>query len=155
LADPALWISQVHPGDWDRVLAEIEASFATLTPLVDEIRMQSRSGALVWFHTEAKPVPDPSGRTLYLQGILMDITARGRRTLRRARQLWRKGVSCPVSLKTRRISIVITIQYHPGQRAKGGPCLCHPLVGKKCYEVFHEADEPCAICPHAPLTRQS
>ncbi len=78
LADPAIWKSQVHPDDRDRVLAEIEASFATLTPLVDEIRMQSRSGALVWFHTQARPVPDPSGRTLYLQGILMDITDRKR-----------------------------------------------------------------------------
>ena len=75
LADPALWKSQIHPDDRDRVLAEIEASFATLTPLVDEIRMQSRSGALVWFHTEARPVPDPSGRPLYLQGVLLDITA--------------------------------------------------------------------------------
>ena len=78
LADPDLWKSQVHPDDRDRVLAEIEASFATLTPLVDEMRMQSRAGALVWFQVQAMPVPDPSGRALYLQGVLLDITDRKR-----------------------------------------------------------------------------
>ena len=78
LADPAIWKSQVHPDDRDRIMAEIEASFATLTPLVDEMRMQSRSGALVWFQTQARPVPDPSGRTLSLQGVLLDITDRKR-----------------------------------------------------------------------------
>ena len=36
-----------------------------------------------------------------------------------------------------------------------------PLVGKKCYEAFHETGEPCAICPvrapwrPATLTRKS
>ena len=62
LADPAIWKSQVHPDDRDRILAKIEASFATLTPLVDEMRMQSRSGALVWFQVQAMPVSEPSGR---------------------------------------------------------------------------------------------
>jgi PAS domain-containing protein len=38
LADPAIWKSQVHPDDRDRVMAEIETSFATMTPVVDEIR---------------------------------------------------------------------------------------------------------------------
>jgi diguanylate cyclase (GGDEF)-like protein/PAS domain S-box-containing protein len=154
LADPALWISQVHPDDRDRVLAEIEASFSTLTPLVDEIRMQSRSGTYVRFHAQAMPVPDPSGRTLYLQGILMDITLRkeAEGALRRAEAALEErerflssifeSIQDGISIIDNDLNIIRVNRAKERDHA-----YAIPLVGKKCYEVFHEADEPCAICP--------
>ena len=138
LADPAIWKNQVHPDDRDRVLAEIEASFATLTPLVDEIRMQSRSGALLWFHAEARPVPAPSGRPLFLQGVMMDITDRkeAEAALRRAEAALEERerfLSSIFDSIQDGISIIDPrAQYHPGQPGqRAGPCLCHAPGGQK------------------------
>ncbi len=154
LADPAIWKSQVHPDDRDRVLAEIEESFATLTPVVDEIRMQSRSGALLWFHTEARPVPAPSGRPLFLQGVMMDITDRkeAEEALRRAEAALAErerflssifdSIQDGISIIDRELNIV---RVNRGKERDHAYAM--PLVGKKCYEAFHEASEPCAVCP--------
>jgi diguanylate cyclase (GGDEF)-like protein/PAS domain S-box-containing protein len=154
LADPAIWKNQVHPDDRDRVLAEIEASFATLTPIVDEIRMQSRSGDFLWFHTEARPVPAPSGRPLFLQGFMMDITARkeAEAALRRAEAALEErerflssifdSIQDGISIIDPELNIV---RVNRGKERDHAYAM--PLVGKKCYEVFHEASEPCALCP--------
>ncbi|OGR30049.1 MAG: hypothetical protein A2139_04565 [Desulfobacca sp. RBG_16_60_12] len=154
LADPAIWKSQVHPDDRDRVLAEIEASLATLRPVVDEIRMQSRSGALRWFHTEARPVPAPSGRPLFLQGVMMDITDRkeAEAALRRAEAALEErehflssifdSIQDGISIIDPELNIV---RVNRGKERDHAYAM--PLVGKKCYEAFHEASEPCAICP--------
>ncbi|MGO8762518.1 MAG: diguanylate cyclase [Desulfobaccales bacterium] len=154
LADPAIWKNQVHPDDRDRVLAEIEASFATLTPLVDEIRMQSRAGALLWFHAEARPVPAPSGRPLFLQGVMMDITARkaAEAALRRAeaaleeRERFLSSIFDSIQDGISIIDPQLTI-IRVNQGKERDHAYAMPLVGKKCYAAFHETSEPCPICP--------
>jgi diguanylate cyclase (GGDEF)-like protein/PAS domain S-box-containing protein len=148
LADPDLWKSQVHPDDRDRIMAEIEASFATLTPLVDEIRMQSRSGALLWFHTQAMPVPDPSGRILYLQGVLMDITDRKRveEALEASEFRYRtlvENVDLGITLIGSDYKIIMT-------NAGMGKIFGKPpqeFVGKYCFREFEKRE---GICPHCP-----
>ena len=151
LADPAIWKSQVHPDDRDRILAEIEASFATLTPLVDEMRMQSRSGALVWFQTQAMPVPDPSGRTLYLQGVLLDITDRKRveEALEASEFRYRtlvENVDLGITLISSDYKIIMT-------NAGMGKIFGKPpqeFVGKYCFQEFEKRD---GICPHCPAVK--
>jgi diguanylate cyclase (GGDEF)-like protein/PAS domain S-box-containing protein len=148
LADPAIWKSQVHPDDRDRILAEIEASFATLTPLVDEMRMQSRSGALVWFQAQAMPVPDPSGRTLFLQGILLDITDRKRveAALEASEFRYRtliENVGLGITLISSDYKIIMT-------NAAMGKMFGRPpqeFVGKYCFQEFEKREE---VCPHCP-----
>ena len=148
LADPAIWKSQVHPDDRDRILAKIEASFATLTPLVDEIRMQSRSGAFVWFHTQAMPVTDTSGRTLYLQGILLDITDRKRAEGALEANEFRyrtliENVGLGITLISSDYKIIMT---NAGQgKIFGKPP--QEFVGKYCFREFEKRDD---ICPHCP-----
>ena len=129
-------------------MAEIEASFATLTPIVDEIRMQSRAGALLWFHTEARPVPDPSGRTLYLQGVLMDITDRKRveEALEASEFRYRtlvENVGLGITLIGSDYKIIMT-------NAGMGKIFGKPpqeFVGKYCFQEFEKRD---GICPHCP-----
>ena len=122
--------------------------------MVDEMRIQSRSGALLWFHTEARPVTDSSGRPLYLQGVMMDITARkeAEGALRRAEAaLEERGrflssifdsIQDGISIIDGELNIVRVNRAKERDHA-----YAMPLVGKKCYEAFHETGGPCPICP--------
>jgi diguanylate cyclase (GGDEF)-like protein/PAS domain S-box-containing protein len=151
LADPAIWKSQVHPDDRERVLAEIEVSFATLTPLVDEIRMQSRSGAHLWFHTEARPVSAPSGRPLYLQGVMLDITDRkeAEGALEASEFRYRtlvENIDLGITLIGSDYKIIMT-NAGMGKMFNKSP---ESFIGKFCFQEFEKRDD---ICPHCPAVK--
>jgi diguanylate cyclase (GGDEF)-like protein/PAS domain S-box-containing protein len=74
LADPELHVRQIHPDDRVRVLDELAQSRLKSKPLRCEYRLLSRVGMVFWFRDEASVVQDESGRSLFLQGILVDIT---------------------------------------------------------------------------------
>ena len=74
LDTPGIHLSQIHPEDRMRVLDELTKSRATGTPLRCEYRLLSRGGTVFWFRDEASVVRDELGRSLFLQGILVDIT---------------------------------------------------------------------------------
>jgi len=84
VADPSLWIRQVHPDDRDQVAAEEEADLerartapaSELPMLATEYRMLTRDGREVWVRDEAFFVhgADP----LVMRGVLLDITDRVR-----------------------------------------------------------------------------
>ncbi|MBI2321075.1 MAG: PAS domain S-box protein, partial [Chloroflexi bacterium] len=76
LADPELWVKQLHPQDRGRVLEQLYHSRATGEPFRAEYRLLARDGRTVWLHDEAVLVHDEAGRPLFDQGILVDITAR-------------------------------------------------------------------------------
>lgn len=72
--DPDLWRKQLHPEDHDRVMAELVSSRVADRNFVSEYRKISRDGAIVWFHDEAVTIRDSSGKPLFLQGVMYDIT---------------------------------------------------------------------------------
>lgn len=74
LNDPDIHLAQIHPEDRALALEERAKSRATGTPLRCEYRLLSRDGAVFWFRDEASVVRDESGRSLFLQGILVDIS---------------------------------------------------------------------------------
>ena len=74
LADPELHVRQIHPDDRVRVLDELAQSRLKSQPLRCEYRLLSRVRQVFWFRDEASVVQDESGRSLFLQGILVDIT---------------------------------------------------------------------------------
>jgi PAS domain S-box-containing protein len=76
LADPQRWLTQLHPRDLNQVLADVSRAQAGDTPIRSEFRMLTRDGRVVWFGDEAVVVRDADGRPLFLQGIMLDITAR-------------------------------------------------------------------------------
>ncbi len=47
-ADAGLWISRVHPDDYERVAAEVQRTDATGEPFRMEYRMVARDGRVVW-----------------------------------------------------------------------------------------------------------
>ncbi|SEO51627.1 ATP-binding protein [Nitrosovibrio sp. Nv6] len=74
LNDPDILLSRIHPDDRPRALEERAKSRATGAPLRCEYRLISHNGTVLWFRDEASVVRDESGRSLFLQGILVDIT---------------------------------------------------------------------------------
>ncbi|MBK9710138.1 MAG: PAS domain S-box protein [Kouleothrix sp.] len=76
VADPQRWLKQLHPHDLDQVLAGVTRAHASDTSIRSEFRMLTRDGQVVWFGDEAIVVRDADGRPLFLQGIMLDITAR-------------------------------------------------------------------------------
>lgn len=74
LADPELHARQIQPDDRAAALRAIHKSHTTGSPLRHEYRLMTRGGETLWFRNEAKAVTDDSGRNLFLQGILVDIT---------------------------------------------------------------------------------
>ena len=76
MADPALWLKQLHPRDRDRVLANQVHSQSGGEPLSAEFRMLARDGRVVWFRDEAVVVRDAAGQPRYVQGVMVDITER-------------------------------------------------------------------------------
>lgn len=73
LAEPELFARLLHPDDRERVLSE---DADTPDSLAREYRIYARDGRVVWLREERTTVRDPSGRPLYRQGSLVDISAR-------------------------------------------------------------------------------
>lgn len=76
LAQPDIWVWNLHPDDRQRVLAELEKFHAEGGSLSLEYRLHSRDGEWRHIQDEAEILHDESGQPLYLQGLMLDITAR-------------------------------------------------------------------------------
>jgi PAS domain S-box-containing protein len=74
LADPTLWVRQLHPDDRERVLARKRESVRRGEPFVMEYRMYARDGRLLWFSDRAVVQPNGSNQTPLLYGVMLDIT---------------------------------------------------------------------------------
>jgi diguanylate cyclase (GGDEF)-like protein/PAS domain S-box-containing protein len=85
MADPGLWVRQLHPDDRERALEqETRKAGGEERPPID-YRMITRDGRIVWILDEAVLEPD-SGGTQVWHGVLYDITERkiAEQELRRA-----------------------------------------------------------------------
>jgi PAS domain S-box-containing protein len=74
LADPELWSKQIHPDDRARVLVEYVRSYTSGELFQCEYRLFARDGRTKWFRDEAQAVRDETGRPLFTQGVMLDIT---------------------------------------------------------------------------------
>ncbi|MCC6313588.1 MAG: PAS domain-containing protein [Thermomicrobiales bacterium] len=76
LADPDLWVSRLHPGDRERVVAATEQANATGGSLTIEYRMFARDDRVVWLRDQAVLAPDHDGVSRQWLGFQFDITER-------------------------------------------------------------------------------
>jgi PAS domain S-box-containing protein len=76
VADPQLWLRQIHPEDRQRVLTEIDQAMNSGQPFKSEYRLISRNGQVGWYLDEAVGIVDAAGRLLFYQGFMLDITER-------------------------------------------------------------------------------
>jgi len=78
MADHTRWLTQIHPDDRARVLAELERIHDGGLPRPCEYRMLTRDRRVVWFLDDAAIMRDAHNRPLYLYGVMSDITQRKR-----------------------------------------------------------------------------
>jgi PAS domain S-box-containing protein len=74
--EPGFFTTILHPGDAERVLAEIERTHATGEDFRDQYRLIAADGRTVWVLDETVAVRDEEYRPLLLQGFFVDVTAR-------------------------------------------------------------------------------
>jgi PAS domain S-box-containing protein len=76
LAQPDIWMQNLHPDDLPQVLASLEAFHREGGTLSLAYRLRTRAGAWRNFRDEAEILFDTAGQPLYLQGIMLDVTTR-------------------------------------------------------------------------------
>src|SRR3972149_6683033 len=76
MADPALWLKQLHLDDRERVLAALRHSHQTGEPLRLEYRLAARDGRSVWIRDEATIAGNNVQQRFFRQGIMTDVTDR-------------------------------------------------------------------------------
>jgi len=74
LADPEGALKQVHPEDKTLVHEEIARSYRRGESLRCEYRLLTRDGKVRWFLNEGSLMRHETGKPLFLQGVLVDIT---------------------------------------------------------------------------------
>ena len=75
LADPEMWLRQLHPDDRERVQAESLRTNATGEPFECEYRMLAKDGRVVWLRDHAILVGGEDGNPGVWQGVLVDVTS--------------------------------------------------------------------------------
>jgi PAS domain S-box-containing protein len=68
----------VHPGDQDRIVRRLGASFATGEPFEEEMRIRRTDGEYRWFLCRAVPLRDKRGKVVKWYGAATDIQDRKR-----------------------------------------------------------------------------
>jgi PAS domain S-box-containing protein len=84
LAHPGPFAAVVHTDDRDRAWAEEDLRALDGQPYRVEYRVRHRDGRELWVHDDARIVHDGSGRPLFWQGLMTDITERKRLELERS-----------------------------------------------------------------------
>lgn len=73
---PSLRYDILHPEDREASIARDQEHYRTGNKSIQEYRVISRDGRVVWLRDEAVIIQDEAGRALGSQGILLDITER-------------------------------------------------------------------------------
>jgi len=75
IAQPRLHAARLHAEDRERAQAAIRASRLEGAPLDIAYRMLTRDERMLWFRDRAEVVRDDEGTPLFLQGLMVDISA--------------------------------------------------------------------------------
>jgi diguanylate cyclase (GGDEF)-like protein/PAS domain S-box-containing protein len=75
IGSPGLWEEALHREDRDATLAALQQAIKAREIFHARYRMFSRAGEILWFEDIATVVYDAHGTALYLQGVMIDITA--------------------------------------------------------------------------------
>ncbi len=144
------WRMRCHPDDLPAAEAAIQAHFDAKTPFYEaEYRVRTKSGEWIWIYDRGQVAErDASGAPRRIIGIEQDISARKHieEALIRSEQERRAildSMSELVVYQNPQMEIMWT------NRAAGQSVATPPsqLVGRRCYEIWHQRTMPCEGCP--------
>lgn len=75
LAEPSFWVKRVHSDDRDRVLAEYSRAVSNKERFFCQYRLQAKDGRTVWVEDQAAIVLDKHARPIFVQGVILEISA--------------------------------------------------------------------------------
>jgi len=76
MANPELWLKQIHPQDRERVRAEYQEVRTTGKTFASEYRLRSSDGRMVWVHDQGSILRGENDRPQFIKGVMSDITER-------------------------------------------------------------------------------
>ena len=76
MAEPDLWLRLMPADDRRRVEATYQQAATAFIPWSEEYRLQTPDGRTIWVHDETTFLLDDTGRAVYMQGVIFDVTER-------------------------------------------------------------------------------
>ena len=119
-----------------------------------DFKFRHKEGRELWAIMTSSPVFDQQGRYAGCLGMVTNITSRKQAEdgLKRANAALEEqerflasifnSIQDGISILDTELNVVRVNQAKERDHA-----YALPLVGKKCYQAFHEAEEPCVLCP--------
>ncbi|MEW6165549.1 MAG: response regulator [Pseudomonadota bacterium] len=114
LADPEAWIKALHPDDHESALGALAEWHRTGGKLALEYRLRDKQGRWRDYHDLGEIVRDATGRPLYLQGLMLDITERKttERELRESREFIQSVLdNLPVGIAVNSVDPAVDFSY--------------------------------------------
>jgi len=113
-----------------------------------EAEILRKDGRKIWVSIDARPIWDENGNLRFIEGMIQDVTERKSvlQALRESEERYRslvENIDIGVTLLAPDYTIIATNPARAGMMGKP----VRELVGKKCYQVFRNADEVCQDCP--------
>ncbi len=147
-ADPDLWRKRLHPDDRDRVLTELAQSLASRQPFKSEYRMITRDGHVVWFRDEAVAVQDSTGKYLFLQGVMLDLTEskQAEEALNKSEQEKAAILGGLKNVAVEYLDPEMQIIWVNTAIQKSLGLSEDEIRGKHCYEIIYGLESSCSGC---------
>ncbi len=137
-----------HPEDAPRLEALMaEHALQQTKEFVREYRLYTKPGQIRWVEDRTLALRDSTGAITHYQGIILDISERkmAEQALRDNEQFLQnvfEGIQDGISILDIDLTVVRVNQWIEKMYAEQTP-----LVGKKCYEVYHQRSYICPWCP--------
>jgi len=134
-----------HPEERQRVLEEV-ASVTDIT--TREMRFRKKDGTEITVSDTKVAVRDDAGQIIYFDGIIEDVTNRRKveEQIKRAAEEWRTtfdSITDWISIVDKDYKLVRVNKAFADALGKKPK----ELIGKTCYQVVHETNEPVPDCP--------
>ncbi len=142
------WTDGLHPDDKAGVVDRYLAAVGKRTSFELEYRLMHHSGQYRWIYDKGAPMYDHHKRFLGYIGSCIDITKRKESEKRLARSEEQKSLILhAMQEKLIFLDPDMKIQWTNRAVQEISGMREQQMVGKPCYEVYHQFHEPCRNCP--------
>jgi len=139
----------VHPDDRDAVRQAFNQAVHEPDVYQTRFRIVRADGQTRWMLDQGKPFFDFNGQLEYVTGVMVDITER-QEMVNKLRENERflqdvfDGIQDGLCVLDADMNIIRVNRWMEEMYPEP-----KPLVGRKCYEVYHQCSTPCEVCPTA------